>query len=228
MAVIHVADFVNLCLRQRGDVYIYGVEVSPSNPDPGAFDCSELLQWAGARLGVSPPIPDGSWAQYDHCKRNGLAIPVDQGIRTYGALLFRGTPSSPARDHVACSLGDGNTIEARGRAYGVNVFGATGREWNAAGLIPGLVYDGSKYPVPTTTISEEDDDVAVFITTDNEGVFVTDGLTKRWVRGDDDRAGLRNVQVVKSDTVFGLPVAAFDAIPTIGGGGAPTGRTKGQ
>lgn len=141
--MVHVSEFVNLCLRQTGDRYVYGAEVAPSNPDPNVFDCSELLEWAGARLGVSPRIPDGSWAQLAHCRAAGLGRTIDQGIRTYGALLFMGADGA---DHVAVSLGNGSTIEARGRAYGVGSWTALQRPWSAAALIPGLAYDG---PAPT-------------------------------------------------------------------------------
>jgi len=46
-------DFVTIAMTQRGDPYIFGAETSFNDPDPGAFDCSELVQWAAARCGVS-------------------------------------------------------------------------------------------------------------------------------------------------------------------------------
>ena len=67
-------------------------------------------------------------------------MPVDQALRTKGALLFyfsrepkSGLP--PGQAHVAISLGDGRTIEAKGRAYGVGEFEA-GHRFNYAGIIP--------------------------------------------------------------------------------------------
>ena len=47
----------------------------------------------------------------------------------------------PADGHVAISVGDGvHTIEARGHAYGTNVFAnASGRDFNFAGMIPQMV-----------------------------------------------------------------------------------------
>ena len=125
------ADFVAVCLRQRGDRYVFGHEVRFDDPDPETFDCSELVEWAARRLGVS--FPDGSWNQDAAVKH----IPVNKAIATQGALLFRHRGAS---GHVAVSLGNGSTIEARGRAYGVNVFSASGRDWTSAGLIPGLKY----------------------------------------------------------------------------------------
>lgn len=130
-----VYDFVATALAQAGDTYQYGAEASLSDPDPDAFDCSELVQWACARVGVT--FPDGSGNQYAACQRAGLLISISKAVSTRGALLFEGPGGST---HVAISLGDGRTIEARGRAYGVNVFSAANRPWSGAGLIPGMSY----------------------------------------------------------------------------------------
>ena len=58
---------------------------------------------------------------------------VEQALRTPGALLFR-------PGHVAISLGDGRTIEAKGSKYGVGIFSAHNRGWTTGGLIPGMRY----------------------------------------------------------------------------------------
>ena len=113
---------LDLLLAQDGDEYDFGVDVKPSESDPRAFDCSELVEWGCARLGIKPTMPDGTWLQVRHCKKYDLLIPVDQAIRTPGALLFyfKGDPFTssgrPRRAHVAVSLGNGKTIEARSRA----------------------------------------------------------------------------------------------------------------
>lgn len=148
--MVTAAEFVALARSQEGDRYIFGHEVSPSDSDPSAFDCSELIEWVGARLGVTPRIPDGSWNQYRHSAAHGLTIPVADAYSVRGALLFifrdkNGRPvdpgiARPAQSHVAISLGDGRTIEARGAAYGVGVFTAIGRGWTHASLIPGVDY----------------------------------------------------------------------------------------
>lgn len=122
-------DFVRIAQSQAGDRYVFAAEARPGDADPDAFDCSELVEWALARVGVR--FVDGSVNQINRCK----AVPVDEGIRTRGALLFR--PGSP--NHIAISLGDGRTIEARGRKYGVGNFDARGR-FTRAGLVPGLRY----------------------------------------------------------------------------------------
>lgn len=124
-------SFVQKALAQRGDRYIFGTETNLNDPNPKAFDCSELVQWAAHQAGVS--VPDGTMNQLPYFRQKGTTVSVDQALRTRGALLFR-------PGHVAISLGDGRTIEARGRDYGVNIFSAQGRGWTAGALIPGLKY----------------------------------------------------------------------------------------
>lgn len=118
--------FVAVALSQAGDTYIYGAEAAGSNPNPNAFDCSELVQWAAARVGVA--FVDGSSAQIAACR----PISVAQAIRTRGALLWH-------PGHIAISLGDGRTIEAANPRAGVTSYGAAGR-FQRGGLIPGLAY----------------------------------------------------------------------------------------
>jgi cell wall-associated NlpC family hydrolase len=115
--------FLDEALRQAGDPYVWGAHTSPSDADPGAFDCSEL--------------------QYLDLKEKGALVPVEQALRTPGALLFSFSSEPergggrPSEAHVAISLGDGRTIEARGREYGVGVFDA-GDRFEYGAVIPGL------------------------------------------------------------------------------------------
>jgi cell wall-associated NlpC family hydrolase len=139
IALATLDDFVNKALSQRGDPYEFGAEASFSESNPREFDCSELVQWAAAQCGVS--FVDGAQNQRDACKRAGTLLQgVQQGVRTRGALLFR-IDEAPGHDHVAISLGNGQTIEARGEAFGVNVFSADNRPWTHAGVIPGFEED---------------------------------------------------------------------------------------
>jgi cell wall-associated NlpC family hydrolase len=117
--------FVALALSQAGKRYVFGAEASPSDPNPRAFDCSELVEWAAARVGISPKVPDGSSAQKAHCK----PISVAQAANTKGALLF-------VPGHVAISLGNGSTIEAMNPSSGVRK-GTVGNRFKSGGLIPG-------------------------------------------------------------------------------------------
>lgn len=128
---------VGKAMTQAGDPYIFGYEVDLDDPDPEAFDCSELVQWVCAQLRVKPTMPDGAAGQYDHCKKQGTLVSIEKAVKTVGALLFR---ISSSGNHVVISRGDGSTIEAKGSAYGVGVFGTVGRGWTAAALIPGVKY----------------------------------------------------------------------------------------
>ena len=135
------SQFVSEALRQAGDPYVWGSSASPTDPNPGAFDCSELTKWAAKRVGID--LPDGSWLQYLKLKEQGALVPVEQALQTPGALLFsfsdEPTPGGgrPSQAHVAISLGDGKTIEARGKKYGVGTFDA-GNRFEYGAIIPGL------------------------------------------------------------------------------------------
>ena len=152
----NTADFVGLLLRQKGDRYVFGVENKISDPDPKSFDCSELVQWGCDRLKVDPKMPDGSWLQVQHCRRHDQLIKVSEAVGIQGTLLFRFTGGSPFGSkrpdtaHVAVSLGNGSTIEARGRKFGVNCFDAAGRGWSHAARIPGLDYRKAAGTIPGT------------------------------------------------------------------------------
>ena len=55
-------------------------DADPANPNPSEWDCSELVQWACDRAGVTPAMPDGSWLQQRWCSSQGQIISVDQAI----------------------------------------------------------------------------------------------------------------------------------------------------
>jgi cell wall-associated NlpC family hydrolase len=135
---VHIEDVLLIALTQRGKPYIFGAEAKASDPNPKAFDCSELVEWSCGRAGVTPTMPDGAYNQWKHCD----AMPVTQGMRTRGALLFVGDGKGSGRNaitHVAWSLGDGTTVEARGRAWGVGCWPSVNR-FDFAGLVPGIDY----------------------------------------------------------------------------------------
>jgi len=158
MAMVDVETVVGLALAQQGDRYVGNAEADPSNPNPSEWDCSELVQWACDRAGVSPAMPDGSWIQQRWCASQGRIVSVDQALATRGALLFNHRddagnpvdpgPTCPPHAHVAISLGDGNTIEAMGTKFGVLVASARNRSWTAGALIPGCTYGSAPAPAP--------------------------------------------------------------------------------
>jgi len=135
-------NFLDAALSQQGKPYVWGAKGSVSDPSPAAFDCSGLTSWAAARAGVT--IPDGAAHQYVWLKEQGATMTVQQALATPGALLFHfdsepqpGLSGEPPVAHVAISLGNGMTMEAKGHAYGVGVFQA-GDRFNYAGMIPGM------------------------------------------------------------------------------------------
>ncbi|MCW6006153.1 C40 family peptidase [Micromonospora sp. CPCC 205371] len=141
--------FLEVARAQAGDTYVFGAETKLGDSDPDTFDCSELTQWAAHQAGVK--IPDGATAQYLHLKERGMLIPVEEARNTPGALLFSfdreprpGDGRTPGA-HVAISLGDGKTIEARGRAFGVGEF-EVGKRFEFAAVIPGIS-DGTATPL---------------------------------------------------------------------------------
>lgn len=157
MTLTPIESLVQLLLTQSGDGYVYGAKESSLIANPGAdrlpFDCSGLVAWGTGRLGH--PLLGSSGEQYAQCASAGLAIPVDKARATRGALLFV-QPDT----HVAMSLGNGMTIEARGIAYGVGSWSSSlGRDFNAAALIPGFDYTEQDLDMPLTNA-----DVALILT----------------------------------------------------------------
>lgn len=116
---------VRFALAQRGKAYVWGAS------GPSSFDCSGLVQAASRAGGRQLTKPSASqWATCVNANKN---VPVATALRTRGALLFR--IGVGEYNHVAISLGNGSTIEARGSAYGVNVFGGAGtRGWTGGAL----------------------------------------------------------------------------------------------
>lgn len=138
-ATANALDFVNFALKQAGKPYVFGGAISDEDPDPTSFDCSELVEWAAYQVGVTIRRPSGN--QYAACLAAGTTIDVERAYNIRGALLFIGAGGD---QHVAISLGDGNTtIEAMGRAYGVlRAPNVQSRGFTLAGLIPGMFYNG--------------------------------------------------------------------------------------
>ena len=99
---------LGLLAKQLGKPYIFGYEVKLDDPDPQAFDCSELVEWFYKQMGSD--VPDGSWHQYTQ------SVPVtDPRPFDVGFLLKNGkTPF-----HVFIMVGDLQIIHAKGEKYGV-------------------------------------------------------------------------------------------------------------
>jgi cell wall-associated NlpC family hydrolase len=130
--------------------YVFGAENKLFHPElVTRTDCSELVQVVVSYLTGRAWI-DGSWAQYAGSRH----ISVAEAIRMSGALLFIAR-SGQRPHHVAISLADGRTAEARSRNSSpqVGVFRAQGR-FNLAGLVPGFTYGSTRSAVLALTASE--------------------------------------------------------------------------
>lgn len=116
-AILSASQFAALAEKQVGKRYILGAEAAISNPNPSAFDCSELVEWLYGRSGNK--FTDLAAAQYDATvKATGSVQPGD-------LVFLRNNPArSNGIGHVAVitkklSNGDWRIIEAKGHAYGV-------------------------------------------------------------------------------------------------------------
>lgn len=183
MVVAHIEDVLLEAVAQEGKPYIFGAEAKASDPNPKAFDCSELVEWACARAGVVPTVPDGAFNQYAHCKAHDTLIPVEQARLTRGALMwvatdaFLKTGKGSGRNaivHVVFSLGDGTTVEARGKAWGIGTWPSAGR-FDFAALIPGVDYTPGHRQIteaaqaPVGPITEDHMGIALVPRSDQKG-----------------------------------------------------------
>lgn len=101
--------FRQVVLKQVGKKYIFGHEVRLNDPNPRAFDCSELVQWAFYQVGYK--VVDGSFNQYAKCTK--LSRPSRVGD------LFFLKNSRGRIHHVGIYLGGDTVVEAKGRLWGV-------------------------------------------------------------------------------------------------------------
>jgi cell wall-associated NlpC family hydrolase len=119
------ARFVAAAMSHAGAPYVYGEE------GPG-YDCSGLMQ--AASIAAGKPLPRTADEQAGACAAQHRIVSVAEGLATRGALLFR-LHGGGVDSHVAMSLGNGTTFEARGTAYPIGVFGyAASGGWTSAGI----------------------------------------------------------------------------------------------
>ena len=161
-------------LVQRARAHIGEQYVNTQIPkdDPhwhGPWDCAEFVSWlvyqeAGTLYGcvddtVPPAKADaytGAWkADLD---RLGKRVSVEEAAATVGGIVLRYPPGPGKMGHIAVCDGNGGTIEAKGRRYGVVADTVHGRGWHAGILIPGISY-GAAAPIkvsPPAIIYEVD------------------------------------------------------------------------
>jgi cell wall-associated NlpC family hydrolase len=121
-----IKAMVKFATDQEGDEYRWAAN------GPDAWDCSGLVHAAAAS--VDAFVARNTTAALNQCRDAGTMISLQDGIDTFGALLWL---VPPAGDHIAISLGDGRTIEALNPAQGVLISRSAGR-FTDAGLVPDL------------------------------------------------------------------------------------------
>lgn len=107
-------ELVLEALGQVGRPYVYG------GATPDGFDCSGLVQYVYAQIGV--PLPRSSREQY----RAGRSIDLDDAVP--GDLLFYSF-SGRGIDHVAIYLGDRQAVHAPASGRAVIVVSVDLRYW---------------------------------------------------------------------------------------------------
>lgn len=104
---------IDFLRRQLGKPYVFGVENDPKEiiwDNYKAWDCSELVEVAFAKIGIL--VPDGSYNQAKVCNR----IVGDPLI---GDLGFKWHPDTEVIHHVGIYVGNERVIEAKGKSWGV-------------------------------------------------------------------------------------------------------------
>jgi hypothetical protein len=162
-------DIIAVARQHIGEDYILGAVAPLANTQHrGPWDCAEFVSWCayqayGIVYAVRPPDPrlgesySGWW--YEDARNVGREVTVAKALETEGAILVRKPRSqgSPRIGHVAISLGNGSTIEAKDRATGVaEVRNAASRLWDLGVYIPGVSYaeagQGAGYQQPQNLI----------------------------------------------------------------------------
>ncbi|HWK63953.1 MAG TPA: peptidoglycan-binding domain-containing protein [Rhizobiaceae bacterium] len=149
------AGLVRRAREHLGEEYRH--VVVPKN-DPGwtgPWDCAEFISWlvyqeAGVLYGCegdggNPATADaytGAWKR--DLDRFGLRVSVEQAAGTVGGILLRYPPGSGGMGHIVLCDGQGGTIEAKGRRYGVVAGTVQGRDWDAGILIPEINYEATR------------------------------------------------------------------------------------
>lgn len=115
---INWARLIELGNKLVGKPYVFGAEVDPNNPNPDdikAIDCSELVEWLFAQIGIT--VPDGSYNQAKMC------VKVEEKDVLIGDLGFKWDPETQAIHHVGIHIGNKQVLEAKGKRWGVVITG---------------------------------------------------------------------------------------------------------
>jgi hypothetical protein len=152
-----VPSGAGLVQRARAHIGEQYVNTQIPKDDPhwhGPWDCAEFVSWlvyqeAGTLYGcvddTAPPAKadayTGAWKA--DLERLGKRVSVEEAAATVGGIVLRYPPGPGKMGHIAVCDGNGGTIEAKGRRYGVVADTVQGRGWHAGILIPGISYDAT-------------------------------------------------------------------------------------
>lgn len=147
-------DILTVACRHRGEAYVLGAIPLLANAAwRGPWDCAEFAAWCayqayGIIFAVRPPDPRRGesysdwWAQ--DAISQGCGVEAATALRSPGAILVRRPRGGADKrmGHVAISMGDGTTIEAKDSATGVAIVAnAAGRHWDLGVHLPGVSYE---------------------------------------------------------------------------------------
>jgi peptidoglycan hydrolase-like protein with peptidoglycan-binding domain len=147
-----------------GEKYVNRL-VPKDDPDwKGPWDCAEFMSWlvyqeAKALYGcldddAKPSKAEaytGAWKT--DVEKKGIRVSVDEAAATVGGILLRYPPAPGAMGHIAVCDGEGGTVEAKGKKFGVVEDSVHGRRWDTGVLIPGISYsrdDGIEVRAPAS------------------------------------------------------------------------------
>ncbi|HVW89941.1 MAG TPA: NlpC/P60 family protein [Gaiellaceae bacterium] len=108
-------DVVSYAMSQIGTNYVWG------GAAPGGFDCSGLVMWAYAQVGVA--LPHSSYAQY------GYGVPVSRDELAPGDLVF-----FDGLGHVGIYIGGGQFVHAPHTGDVVKI-SSLGEDWYAQNYV---------------------------------------------------------------------------------------------
>ncbi len=151
-------DILQTAVKHLGEQYIFGASVPKNKEDyHGPWDCAEFVSWcvyqvSGALYGcdrddANPATADAYTGDWDRdAKRIGTMIDVERAAQIAGAIVLR-APTGNGDGHIVISDGQGGTVEAKGRLYGVVRDTLSDRHWSTGILIPWVDYQQGLQPV---------------------------------------------------------------------------------
>jgi hypothetical protein len=123
--------FVAEVQKFLGDAYVYGAA------GPITFDCSGLVQYALAQIGITAPrTSEQQWAWVQQINQSQLQA---------GDLVFLNFPGEVSPGHVEIYTGSGKMIGADNPSVGVRIDSLAGLQSNVVGYgrVPGVAYSGA-------------------------------------------------------------------------------------